>query len=84
MDARSIIAKWPTRQILADDIGGSLYMIHSWVKRNRIAPEHDVAIVRAAQKREIPVTYEDLAVARACSACGQGAQLVQDSGGEAA
>ncbi len=59
--ALDIISLWPNRAELASDVGVDLTAVHAWVKRKRIAAEHYPAIVEAAQRRGIALSYEDLA-----------------------
>ena len=67
MTALDIISLWPSRADLAADCGLDLSAVHSWVKRRRIAAEHDVALVAAARRRGLALTYEDLARHRAAA-----------------
>ena len=77
-DAISIIAKWPSRKDFVSDLpNASKDAVDSWVKRNRIAPEHYADIVAAAKKRRLGVTYEMLVKSRSYGKGGQAAQHVQ-------
>ena len=73
MTALEIIALWPSRADLAADCGVDLSAVHAWVKRRRIAAEHDVSLVSAAKRRGIKLSFEDLAHARAFTPSGEAA-----------
>jgi hypothetical protein len=55
-----LIAHWPRRQDLADDIGISLDRVHKWAKAGSIPAWYHAAIIRAARAREIGLTAEDM------------------------
>ncbi|MEM6623896.1 MAG: hypothetical protein AAF674_16840 [Pseudomonadota bacterium] len=65
MTATEIMAKWPSRSALADDVGKPLSIIHSWVKRDSIPPGFDVVLVEAAAARGFELSFRQLAEARA-------------------
>jgi len=65
MDARQIIDMWPSRRDLALDAGRSPITVNSWFQRNRIPPEVFSRLCRAAARRGINLTADDLARSRA-------------------
>ncbi len=64
MDALNIIDRWPSRRELADDMSRPTTAIDMWAFRNAIAGKFDVALVAAAKRRGIYLTYEELAQTR--------------------
>ena len=61
-----IVAMWPSRRELADDCGVSLAAVNGWAKPSRrdvarIPGECVYRLVMAAQRRGIPLTFEDMA-----------------------
>lgn len=50
---RDLIAEWPVRRDLADDIGISVDRIHKWVYSESIPARYHKAILEAAQARGI-------------------------------
>ena len=65
MDMRNVIGRWPSREDLAADLNETPASIRMWFHRNRISAKFDVRLVAAAKKRNIFLTYEELAHARA-------------------
>jgi len=63
-DMEYIMQIWPRMSDLADDLGLPYQTVASWKRRNRIAPENDGAIIAAAARRNVVLTYEQLAKAR--------------------
>lgn len=61
MEIREIIKKWPSRRVFAFEVGVPKSHVDLWVHRDSIPAERDVAIIRAAVARSVPLTYEDLA-----------------------
>jgi hypothetical protein len=49
---------------LARDLGLPYTMVHSWERRGRIPPDHDLKIIAAAKARGEVITLEHLAHAR--------------------
>ncbi len=74
MDARLIISRWPSRIGLAADTDRKLTTINSWWRRNSIPGDRDVALVDAARRRGLFLTFEDLARSRADAPVSGGAQ----------
>lgn len=64
--------------MVSDLPNATIDTVNSWVKRNRIAPEHYADIVAAAKKRRLGVTYEMLVKSRSYGKGGQVAQSIQD------
>jgi hypothetical protein len=62
--AAALIGLWPSQAELAQDLGVKPYQVRDWKRRGWIPPEHDIALVRAARIRNLPVTLEVLALAR--------------------
>ena len=62
--ACQIIARWPSVAALAEDIGVPRHIVYRWRLRDSIAAEHDVALVAAAKRRGVYLTFEDLAHSR--------------------
>jgi hypothetical protein len=60
----SILHLWPSRQMLADDLGLDLFVIHRWFQRKSIPPEYDLRLLDAASNRNIPLLWRDLMEAR--------------------
>jgi len=54
--------------VLSQDIGEKYGTINMWRVRNRIPADQWVRLVKAAQERDIPLTYKMLAEAVAKSA----------------
>jgi len=46
-----LIARWPNRQALADDIDANIEAVHKWAKSDRIPSGWMLAVVNAAQSR---------------------------------
>ena len=72
---REIIAVWPTRRAMAEELGTdvSVARVHKWHQRNHIPGEIDVHLVPALHRRGIRVSYEDLARMRASQPSGEAA-----------
>jgi hypothetical protein len=70
MTFRQIIDLWPTMSALATDVGlhDKYQTVAAWKRRDRIPPDYWIAVVRAAKRRDLPVTYETLASAAAKTA----------------
>lgn len=50
---RDLIAEWPTRKALADEIGANTDAVHKWAASNRIPSDWQAAVVEAAARRKI-------------------------------
>ncbi|WP_420023739.1 carph-isopro domain-containing protein [Cereibacter azotoformans] len=48
-----LIAAWPKRQALADEIGVSVDAVHKWARSGRIPSDWQDAVVKAARARGI-------------------------------
>ena len=64
-DAPEIIARWPSVRALSEDAGVAPVAVVRWRERGRIPPAHFVALIGAAKRRGIYLTYEELAASRA-------------------
>jgi hypothetical protein len=60
-----ILARWPSRQALADDAGVDLYAVHRWFQRGSVNGRHDMSLLSGAQRRGINLTAFELMEARA-------------------
>ena len=58
---REIIAAWPTRREMAEELGVSVARVHKWHEREQIPGEMDVRLVPALKRRGVRVSYEDIA-----------------------
>jgi len=65
MKTREIIDLWPDRQALASDLKIPLSVVRTWYHRQRIPPERYVDVITSARRRDLGLTYEILARARA-------------------
>ncbi len=65
MGIRLIISRWPSRKVMAKDIGKTAATINLWVHRGNIPAEYDVELMAAAKKRGVFLSYEELAMTRA-------------------
>jgi L-rhamnose isomerase len=63
--------------MVSDLPNATIDTVNSWVKRNRIAPEHYADIVAAAKKRRLGVTLEMLVESRSYGKGGQPAHPLQ-------
>jgi len=61
----NILARWPSRQALADDTGVALMAVHRWHQRQSIPAKYDAALLDAASRRNIPLNWRELMDARA-------------------
>jgi hypothetical protein len=66
--ARDILVLWPNRAELARDLGRLDVTVRQWWNRNSIPGDADVGLVKAATRRGIQLTFEDLARTRASAA----------------
>jgi hypothetical protein len=62
--AAAIIELWESQVEMARDLGVKPYQVRDWKRRGWIPPEHDLAIIKVARMRNLPVTLEVLALAR--------------------
>jgi len=46
-----LIDNWKPRQLLADEIGASIEVVHKWASSNRIPADWQANVVRAAQAK---------------------------------
>lgn len=46
-----LINAWPSRRVLAEEIGASVPVVHKWAKNGRIPPSWQDKVVQAARKR---------------------------------
>jgi hypothetical protein len=53
-----LIDLWPTRRDLASDIAVMPDRVHKWAKANAIPAKFHLRIVRAAERRQFPITPE--------------------------
>lgn len=59
---RSLLALWPTQEVLASDIGATVPAIRKWLQRGSIPSEYWLALVASAEARKIrAVTFQVLA-----------------------
>ena len=62
-----ILAIWPSRQALADEIGAPVQNVHKWAQHQSIPAKYDVAIVEAAKARGVALDFEAIARIRAAA-----------------
>lgn len=48
---QALIAEWPTRQALADEVGAKVDAVHKWAASGRIPSGWQAEVVSAAQRR---------------------------------
>ena len=60
-----ILARWPSRQSLADDAGVDLFAVHRWFQRGGFPGKHDAAILAGAAARGIDLSADEIVLARA-------------------
>lgn len=60
MQYRDIIAKWPTKRALAEEVGAKLKTVELWHFRNRIPASWWRQLIKAAAARQLPITSEVL------------------------
>lgn len=48
-----LIASWPTRKALADEIGANVEAVHKWARSGRIPSDWQAAVQRAAESSGI-------------------------------
>ena len=60
-----ILARWPRVSDVAADVGVTDKAVMHWRRRQRIPADHFEALVAAAKRRGIALTYEELARSRA-------------------
>ena len=61
MSTREILARWPSINELAADIGAPHTRVRKWIERDSVPPEHWNALVRAGKKRRLGVSLQALA-----------------------
>lgn len=47
---RELINHWKPRRLLAEEIGANLEAVHKWAKANRIPPDWQSDVIKAAQR----------------------------------
>lgn len=59
---KEMIALWPSRRALADDCGPdcTLDRVNKWAQSGSIPAAFHARIIRAADRRQLPVTTADL------------------------
>lgn len=67
-EIRNIILLWPSRRVLAEDMGVDVVVVHRWWQRRSIPAGFDAKLIDAARRRELPLSFERLALARADAA----------------
>jgi hypothetical protein len=77
-----ILARWPSRQALADDAGVDLFAVHRWFQRGSVNGRHDMSLLSGAQRRGINLTAFELMEARAAlhDRSGHALAIVQGAG----
>lgn len=55
-----ILARWPSRDAVAEDAGVEPIAVYRWEKRGRIPGKHFAALARGAERRGLPVTLNEL------------------------
>jgi len=57
---KQLIDMWPTRKVLADEIGTSKERVDKWAQTGSIPARFHAAVLRAARQREFVVTADDI------------------------
>lgn len=57
---KQLIDLWPTRKVLADEIGTSKERVDKWAQSGSIPARFHAAVLRAAGLRAFPVSAEDI------------------------
>lgn len=68
---RDIIDAWPSRAVLAQDLGQKLVTVHKWYARGSIPGQFDCQILVAAPGRGVELTAEGLAELRRSTAAAK-------------
>jgi hypothetical protein len=68
VDVRSLIALWPSRPVLAQDVGVATGVVHQWHNRNAIPAKYHIRVVRAAGIRGLGIDAHKLAEMHAIAA----------------
>lgn len=55
-----LISQWPSRKGLAEDLGVTVDRVHKWAQANAIPAKYHYDLLRAANRRSIPLTAEVL------------------------
>ncbi len=68
LTVREIIDLWPSRAVLAEDVGTSddpvtLATVHKWAQRNSIPSHYHAPLLRAARLRDIALSASNLVAA---------------------
>lgn len=58
LNIRDLIAAWPTRKHLADEIGASVDIVHKWATFGRIPSDWQAAVLAAAHRHNIDITAD--------------------------
>lgn len=61
----AILDLWPSDEELAADLDVRGHVVRDWRRRGRIAAKYDLDLIKAARMRNLPLTLEVLALARA-------------------
>ncbi len=59
-----VLELWPSYRAFALDLGQELDTVMKWKYRKSIPAHHWVKVVEAAQKRDLPITFQILAKGR--------------------
>lgn len=62
----TLIAAWPTRAMLASDLGLSVDRVHKWAQSGTIPARYQLGVLEAATRRAIPLTADELVRLNAC------------------
>lgn len=76
----NILARWPSRRALADDMGVDLYAVHRWFQRQALPGKYDAALIAAARRRGIRLKTKELIEARALHTDQHGHTLFTNQG----
>lgn len=60
LQARDVVAMWPSRDDLAADCDVEPIAVYRWERRNRIPPHRYRLLLDAAKRRGIPLSPETL------------------------
>lgn len=55
-----MLSLWPSRKAVADDLQTTVGRVHKWAQTDSIPAVFHARLVRAAARRAIPITAEDL------------------------
>jgi predicted PhzF superfamily epimerase YddE/YHI9 len=60
-DVYHLIKQWPSRAVLADDVGVRTGTVNQWARRNTIPAKYHVPVLRSAASRAIEIDAQRLA-----------------------